>query len=235
MHARYYSAALGRFLSVDPGGIAVGSPQMWNRYAYALNSPMNNIDPDGRCTFTLTDGSTYTDDNTVCAETTAKAPTVDPVNNGRYRNDLNEWNTLNRDLDRERQQMQKRDQREHDRDQQEQQRVSNCYSNNRFSSLFGGGTTSDVVGALEVGSEISLASDVVATAYKTTQVSLGNQAYASGMNYGFRALGRAVDNRALGRSLTKFGDKATPALAVFATFTGAYNATIYVQCRAGFL
>ena len=76
---------------------------------------------------------------------------------------------------------------------------------------------------------------MVATAYKATHVSLGNQLYASGMNYGFRALGRTVNNPGLGRSLTKFGDKATPALAVFAAFSGAYNATVYVQCVAGLL
>jgi RHS repeat-associated protein len=53
MHARYYSAATGRFLSVDPN-IDVKSnlrnPQGWNRYAYAQNNPINRIDPDGRLT-----------------------------------------------------------------------------------------------------------------------------------------------------------------------------------------
>jgi RHS repeat-associated protein len=50
MHARFYSPYVGRFLSVDP--IAryrpESSPQLWNRYAYSLDSPMKYVDPDGR-------------------------------------------------------------------------------------------------------------------------------------------------------------------------------------------
>jgi RHS repeat-associated protein len=50
MHARYYSAGWGRFLSVDPSAdsMSIGIPQSWNRYAYAANSPLLFIDPDGR-------------------------------------------------------------------------------------------------------------------------------------------------------------------------------------------
>jgi RHS repeat-associated protein len=64
LHARYYSAAWGRFLSVDPNAfweLQGGSdedrakfrsylrhPQRWNRYAYVSNNPINKIDPDGR-------------------------------------------------------------------------------------------------------------------------------------------------------------------------------------------
>jgi RHS repeat-associated protein len=50
MHARYYSAAAGRFLSVDPVLGNPSRPQSWNRYSYVLNSPLVNIDPTGRCT-----------------------------------------------------------------------------------------------------------------------------------------------------------------------------------------
>jgi RHS repeat-associated protein len=49
--ARYYGSGIGRFLSPDPMGIASGSltnPQSLNLYAYALNNPLINIDPDGR-------------------------------------------------------------------------------------------------------------------------------------------------------------------------------------------
>jgi RHS repeat-associated protein len=52
MHARYYNPNLGRFLSIDPAldtKKASTNPQMWNRYAYVSNNPMNRIDPDGRC------------------------------------------------------------------------------------------------------------------------------------------------------------------------------------------
>jgi RHS repeat-associated protein len=64
--ARYYSAAQGRFTSVDPFDPVLGKqgandkekaekeffiyldqPQHWNRYPYALNNPLRYIDPDG--------------------------------------------------------------------------------------------------------------------------------------------------------------------------------------------
>ncbi|HJQ39290.1 MAG TPA: RHS repeat-associated core domain-containing protein [Thermoanaerobaculia bacterium] len=48
MHARHYSPALSRFLSLDPVGGSPESPQSWNRYAYARNNPMSLIDPTGR-------------------------------------------------------------------------------------------------------------------------------------------------------------------------------------------
>jgi RHS repeat-associated protein len=55
MHARYYSASLGRFLSFDPviKPGAMGSPQLWNRYSYTANNPMNRVDPDGRNWFSI--------------------------------------------------------------------------------------------------------------------------------------------------------------------------------------
>ena len=43
MRARYYSVAIGRFLSPDPIGYADG----FNLYTYAANSPLNFIDPTG--------------------------------------------------------------------------------------------------------------------------------------------------------------------------------------------
>ena len=48
--ARYYSSAMGRFMSPDPAGpwaADVSDPQSWNFYAYARNNPLINIDPDG--------------------------------------------------------------------------------------------------------------------------------------------------------------------------------------------
>lgn len=51
MHARYYGANLGRFLSVDPvleADRTMHNPQLWNRYAYVGNSPLNRVDPDGQ-------------------------------------------------------------------------------------------------------------------------------------------------------------------------------------------
>lgn len=50
--ARYYSSTLGRFMTVDPSRLSVkpGNPQTWNRYAYAQNSPLGYVDPNGRWT-----------------------------------------------------------------------------------------------------------------------------------------------------------------------------------------
>jgi RHS repeat-associated protein len=49
MHARYYLPSWGRFLSVDPKSrrVALATPQLYNRYSYALNDPLNNVDLDG--------------------------------------------------------------------------------------------------------------------------------------------------------------------------------------------
>jgi RHS repeat-associated protein len=51
MHARTYTPALGRFLSVDPVWDvekSLKAPQRWNRYTYSLNNPLNLLDPTGR-------------------------------------------------------------------------------------------------------------------------------------------------------------------------------------------
>jgi RHS repeat-associated protein len=70
MHARYYSGTVGRFLSVDPVPGSTRSPQSWNSYSYVENGAINKFDPDGRCSFTLTNGGSYTDDSPICAEVT---------------------------------------------------------------------------------------------------------------------------------------------------------------------
>jgi RHS repeat-associated protein len=48
-HARYFTGALGRFNSPDPGnaGADLTDPQTWNGYAYVRNNPMALVDPDG--------------------------------------------------------------------------------------------------------------------------------------------------------------------------------------------
>jgi len=47
--ARYYRNVWGRFTSVDPifSAGARTNPQLWNRYAYGLNSPLRFSDPSG--------------------------------------------------------------------------------------------------------------------------------------------------------------------------------------------
>jgi RHS repeat-associated protein len=46
--ARYYDAALARFIQPDPIVPAPGNPQDLNRYTYARNNPQRYVDPDGR-------------------------------------------------------------------------------------------------------------------------------------------------------------------------------------------
>lgn len=57
--ARYFSDAIGRFISVDPAldvEHALANPQQLNRYAYVLNNPFKFTDPDGRNPFLVGGG-----------------------------------------------------------------------------------------------------------------------------------------------------------------------------------
>jgi RHS repeat-associated protein len=48
--ARYYSGAMGRFLSPDPpfADQHADAPQSWNLYSYVRNKPLVAVDPNGR-------------------------------------------------------------------------------------------------------------------------------------------------------------------------------------------
>lgn len=48
MQARYYDPVVGRFVGVDPSRPGPGDSFLFNRYAYANNSPLVHVDPDGR-------------------------------------------------------------------------------------------------------------------------------------------------------------------------------------------
>ena len=69
MHARFYSPHLGRFMSVDPVGVAPSIPQAWNRYTYGLGNPVKYTDPLGLFFFPaiwdLIDSLTFFDETTV--------------------------------------------------------------------------------------------------------------------------------------------------------------------------
>jgi RHS repeat-associated protein len=71
MHARYYGAGWGRFLSVDRviASTAMRYPQMWNRYSYAMNDPVRFIDPKGLTAFDWSHGGQCM---ILCAEGTKK-------------------------------------------------------------------------------------------------------------------------------------------------------------------
>jgi uncharacterized protein RhaS with RHS repeats len=48
-NARYYDAALGRFISADTLVADWYNPQLLNRFAYVRNNPVNLTDPTGHC------------------------------------------------------------------------------------------------------------------------------------------------------------------------------------------
>lgn len=48
MQARYYDPVVGRFLGVDLNFLKAGDISTFNRFAYADENPISNIDPDGR-------------------------------------------------------------------------------------------------------------------------------------------------------------------------------------------
>lgn len=49
--ARYYDPAIGRFIQADTVVPSLSNPQEFNRYSYALNNPLNRIDPSGNFSF----------------------------------------------------------------------------------------------------------------------------------------------------------------------------------------
>jgi RHS repeat-associated protein len=52
--ARYYSSAMGRFLSPDnPKFSEKSDPQSWNLYSYVLNNPLSKTDPTGHNWFDI--------------------------------------------------------------------------------------------------------------------------------------------------------------------------------------
>jgi RHS repeat-associated protein len=46
-NARYYDAAIGRFISPDTIVQSLANPQTLNRYSYCLNNPLKYVDPSG--------------------------------------------------------------------------------------------------------------------------------------------------------------------------------------------
>jgi hypothetical protein len=57
MQARFYEPTSGRFLSIDPVGFSPARPDMFNRYTYAANDPVNMWDPDGEKSYLVSRGT----------------------------------------------------------------------------------------------------------------------------------------------------------------------------------
>ncbi|HXH47836.1 MAG TPA: RHS repeat-associated core domain-containing protein [Terriglobia bacterium] len=75
---RKYNPALGRWMTPDPLAGDVTNPQSLNRYAYVLNNPVSNTDPQGLLTCPKSDdtGTVDTEEGRVCTE---HVDTVDVV------------------------------------------------------------------------------------------------------------------------------------------------------------
>jgi len=65
---RYYSSALGRFVSPDPYEKSAhpDSPDSWNRYAFVSNDPINRTDPTASTTATTATTATTTPTTITC-------------------------------------------------------------------------------------------------------------------------------------------------------------------------
>ena len=63
--ARYNSSAVGRFMSPDPllSSGQPATPQTWNRYSYALNSPLSVLDPTGLFNWGVLAGGDISDED----------------------------------------------------------------------------------------------------------------------------------------------------------------------------
>jgi hypothetical protein len=57
-NARYYDISLGRFTSADTIVPGAGNPGAWDRFAYAMNSPVSMVDPTGHRTCTPEEAAT---------------------------------------------------------------------------------------------------------------------------------------------------------------------------------
>jgi RHS repeat-associated protein len=74
--ARLMQQEAGRWVSPDPAGLGAvdfSNPQSWNRYSYALNNPLNFMDPSGLCTEEV-NGDYYSNGDSECPATPAPAP-----------------------------------------------------------------------------------------------------------------------------------------------------------------
>ncbi len=87
--ARYYDAALGRFISADTITPRAFDPQALNRYTYVRNNPVKYVDPTGRAEVCDDFGSGCGKEGTgdpdpgriACASSAAKCNSDDPSNN----------------------------------------------------------------------------------------------------------------------------------------------------------
>ena len=93
-NARYYSPAIGRFLSADTIVPQLENPQAWNRYAYVVNSPLKYTDPSGHCFIILCIVAIGAAVVSVAAATEAIAYTAEVVQTGSGWDATEYWNRV---------------------------------------------------------------------------------------------------------------------------------------------
>jgi RHS repeat-associated protein len=71
---RYFASSSARFLSVGPGPSDPAVPQVWNRYSYALNDPINVFDVAGLSPCGFVSGRGAVSSMTVCAAPISSSP-----------------------------------------------------------------------------------------------------------------------------------------------------------------
>jgi RHS repeat-associated protein len=75
--ARYYSSAMGRWMSPDKpfADQHVANPQSWNLYSYTLNNPLRFVDQDGQIVVETRDTTYYSVSGATASEAMANANT----------------------------------------------------------------------------------------------------------------------------------------------------------------
>lgn len=239
---RQYHTGTGRFMRPDPIAGSIEDPQSWNRYAYVMNDPVDLIDPEGlkipvihiplpgilnhiselfyqlfigiRESVAVTSGDSYIG--------VGSWRLVGYQRSDRDRKADYDWarNVLKNGMPFP------------PAPTDNIKGVWDCFNKWKFSSTIAGLAGEEFRGfaeALEIGSNFSLAGDILATLRKAERAGVGGpkQPYASGINRLFRAIGKTLNLSSSARTgLTLVGDSLTPALAVVGSLAAGYNTSM---------
>ncbi len=254
---RRYNRWHARFDQPDPsdGSYDLTDPQSFNRYAYTQNDPVNFTDPTGltRC-FTMTNGhdswlscvddgrpnEVYVDGKLVTDHLTVRGNLdgVSGMMGSGTEHMRSEWGTDDEGGGVGASNLSGGGPQEPAPIRLPPLPFSKCFNSYKFSSNFTG-TSRTIAEVVEVGSELSLAGDIAATAYKmnarSAYIGGTTNRYGSGLNYVFRRVADSVGSSTLKGTLTKIGNRITPPLAIVGAFTAGYNLSVAVQCGLGVL
>jgi RHS repeat-associated protein len=243
---RRYQNSWMRLAQPDPSkeSYDLTDPQSFNRYSYVQNDPVNFIDPTGLdgvpggtmmldhygSWFFVPFYNEFADPTYANDRTQSLAGVVGLTDGGGEMHLANDWwgikgfgQSMLRAV----------------APSPQKTNIFHCFDNWRFAKLanfIGGPKLEAVAEFVDVGSEVSLLSDLQAMSLKATRTGIGGteKVAASGLNRLFRAAGKRLGLSSETRGvLTAVGDVATPVLAVVGSFAAGYNAAIFVQCGLG--